>query len=51
MMSGETSAGQAKAEAVVPIKEKEPQEEEANINVVNIFDQVDDYYFYISIFY
>ena len=43
MMSDETSAGLAKAEAVAPIKEEEPQEEEADVNVANIFDQVDDY--------
>ena len=43
MMSDETSTGLAKTEAVAPIKEEEPQEGEADINVANIFDQVDDY--------
>ena len=43
IMSDETSAGLVKAEAVAPIKEEEPQEEEADVNVTNIFDQVDDH--------
>ena len=50
MMSGETSAGLTKAETVAQIKKEELQEE-ADVNVANIFDLVDDYYFHISIFY
>ena len=43
MMSDKTSAGLSKAEALAPIKEEELQEKEADVNVANIFDQVDDY--------
>ena len=35
--------GPSKTEAAAPVKEEKPQEEEANVNVGNIFDQVDDY--------
>ena len=42
-MSDEISAGIAKTEIVATIKEEEPQEEEADVNVANIFGKVDDY--------
>ena len=41
--SDSASTGASKTEAAAPVIEEKPQEEEANVNVGNIFDIVDDY--------
>ena len=41
--SDSASTGPSKTEAASPVKEEKLQEEEAIVNVGNIFDIVDDY--------